>query len=62
MIRQQFYGWFDAKARVFRLSRYPADAPVRPSTEFATKADLMALIERKKARVMWWPPLPEGAS
>lgn len=57
MICRLYYAWFDHKDQAFRLSLYPADAPVRPSIAFQTKAEVNALVERRKARVMWWPPL-----
>ena len=59
MIKRQYFGWFDHKTKTFRVSLYPADAPVRPSTEFETKAEVMTLLERKRAKILWWPPLPE---
>lgn len=58
MIRRTYYGWFDPKRGEFRVSAYPADAPVRPSIALPSKADVMALIERKRAVILWWPELP----
>lgn len=58
-IRTLYYGWYDPKAKEYRLSRYPADAPVRPSIRFEKLAEVDAMIERKRARIMWWPPLPD---
>jgi hypothetical protein len=55
--KQQFFGWFDGES--FRVSRLPADAPVRPSASFETLEEVNALIERKRAQILWWPPLPE---
>lgn len=57
MIRQRLFGWFDQKTGTFRISRYPPDAPVRPSAEFATKAQVTEAMRRKRADVYWWPPL-----
>jgi len=57
MIRRQFYGWFDARRRDFRLSLAPADAPVRPSLGFATKAEAIEFAQRKRGSIMWWPIL-----
>jgi hypothetical protein len=54
--KQTFYGWFDGE--VYRVSRLPADAPVRPSTSFESLEEVNALIERKRAQIVWWPPLP----
>lgn len=60
MIRRRLYGWHDAKKNVFRVSWWPADAPVRPSIEIETKAEVDAMAKRKRADVFWWPPLPPG--
>ena len=59
MIHPIFYGWFDSRAKTFHVSRYPPDAPVRPSIELNTKAEVLALVDRKKGLIMWFPPLPE---
>lgn len=56
--RPLYYGWFDAAKSVFRVSRYPADAPVRPSIEFENKSEIDEMLRRKRADIMWWPPLP----
>ena len=58
-VRSQYYGWFDPKTRVFRLSKYPPDAPVRPSLAFSKRADLIAVVDRKRGNLMWWPPLTQ---
>lgn len=55
MKKQTFYGWYDGS---FHISRLPADAPVRPSASFETLEEVNALIERKRAQIVWWPPLP----
>ena len=55
--RQLFYGWHDERMEVFRLSREPPDAPVRPSIAFDTKSEVDQFAERKRADVMWFPPL-----
>lgn len=52
-----YYGWFDPTAKMFRLSLLPPDAPVRPSLPFPSKSEAMALAQRKRATIMWWPPL-----
>ena len=60
-VKPLFYGWYDAARGVFRVSRYPPDAPVRPSAAFASASDVIEMIERRRARLMWWPPLSEDA-
>jgi hypothetical protein len=59
MIKRDYYGWYDAKAKNFRVSLFPADAPVRPSVAIETKAEVMALVMKKRANIHWWPPLPD---
>ncbi len=59
MGRRLYYGWYDAKAEEFRLSTYPADAPVRPSVAIASMEDVKAILQKRRAEIMWWPPLPE---
>lgn len=54
-----YYGWFDRRARVYRISLLPPDAPVRPSLAFESRAELAAVLERKRWDVMWLPPLTE---
>lgn len=44
---------------VYRVTTEPPDAPVRPSTECESKAEVDAIANRKRARVIWWPPLPK---
>jgi hypothetical protein len=51
------YAWRDEEARNFRVSLLPPDAPVRPSVAVAEKADVMAIAEKKRATVFWWPVL-----
>jgi hypothetical protein len=60
VIKRQYFGWLDAEKHTFRVSLYPPDAPVRPSVEIETKDEVMALIERKRASIYWWPPLPDA--
>jgi len=62
VIRRTFYAWFDPKKREYRLSLYPADAPVRPSVAFETRSDLEEAVERKRGRLLWWPepPMEQG--
>jgi len=58
LAKRTFYGWFDQKKREYRLSSYPADAPVRPSLSFDERASLEEYVLKKRGNVMWWPPLP----
>lgn len=60
MPRPQLYGWHDPR-KGYLVSRYPPDAPVRPALAFATPSEVIAMVERKRATLLWWPPLPEGA-
>jgi hypothetical protein len=55
--RQQLYGWLD-HAKGYLVSRYPPDAPVRPALVFETIGEVTAMVERRKAKILWWPPLP----
>jgi hypothetical protein len=55
--RVQYYGWFDRRSMTFRVSRLPPDAPVRPSIEFASRADAVEVMERRRGTIMWSPPL-----
>ena len=57
MIRARLYGWYDPRRNEYRLSYYPADAPVRPSRAFPDKEQVKAFIDKKRASVLWWPPL-----
>ncbi len=59
MIKRQYYGWLDAGTGKFRISLYPADAPVRPSVELNSIEEVNALIKQKRATIHWWPPLPD---
>jgi hypothetical protein len=56
--RPLLYGWYDGKRGCFMVSRLPADAPVRPAWALSSRAEVTALLERKRADIMWWPPLP----
>lgn len=56
-LRRLYYGWFDPRTQTFRLSSLPPDSPVRASTEFLSCGDAMALATKKKAQIMWSPPL-----
>ena len=60
-IRPLYYGWYEEKTRLYRLSSLPPDAPVRPSREFESLKDVYSLLEKKRAEIMWWPPLPQHA-
>lgn len=57
--RPLYYGWFDAANNVFRVSRYPADAPVRPSIPFENKSEVDEMLKRRRADILWWPPLAQ---
>lgn len=57
MIKKTLFGWFDQTRQEWRLSQYPPDAPVRPSVKFPDKNTLLKFAERKRATVLWWPPL-----
>ena len=59
--RLQLYGWYIPKTRQFRVSRLPPDAPVRPSILMDNLSEVTALVERKRATILWWPPLPQEA-
>ena len=61
MIRRRYYGWWDEKDKVFRLSLVPPDCPVRPSLALETKAEADEWLRRKRGDVYWWPPLPGDA-
>ena len=61
VIRRTFFGWLDSRENVFRLSLIPPDCPIRPSLAFETKADVDDYARRKRARVLWFPPLPQSA-
>jgi hypothetical protein len=39
----------------------PPDAPVRPCIECETRAEVEALAKRRRARIVWWPPLAKLA-
>ena len=56
--KRTLFGWHNARTGEFRLSNYPPDAPVRPSIALASKEDVLALAERRRAQVLWYPPLP----
>ena len=55
--RPQYYGWYDQRNQVYRLSQSPPDSPRRPSKAYQSLAELMLAAERKRAKVYWWPPL-----
>jgi hypothetical protein len=61
VIKRQFFAWFDPDKREYRVSLVAPDSPVRPSIIFEERADLEEYVERKRGRLMWWPPLPLGA-
>lgn len=44
---------------LYRVSLEPPDAPVRPMVECETRAEVDAIAKRKRARIVWWPPLPK---
>ncbi len=41
------------------VSQLPPDAPVRPAVVYESLADVSEMISRKRAKIMWWPPLPD---
>jgi hypothetical protein len=57
MIRRQYYGWYDPKRQEFRLSLLPPDAPVRPSVSYSSMAEIQQMALRRRAQVLWLPPL-----
>jgi hypothetical protein len=59
--RPLLYGWFDSRERLFRLSRLPPDAPIRPSIALTTLEEAKEVAARKKTEILWWPPLPMEA-
>jgi hypothetical protein len=59
-LQRQFFGWHDPK-RGFVVSRYPPDAPVRPSSSFETADEAITAVKRSyRAVILWIPPLPKG--
>lgn len=46
---------------LYRVTIEPPDAPVRPSVECETRAEVDALARRRHARIVWWPPLAKAA-
>lgn len=57
--RHLFYGWYDPNQKEYRVSRYPADAPCRPSISFENLSEVTDMLRRRRAEIMWWPPLPQ---
>lgn len=55
--RRRFYGWHDPARNEYRLSDWPPDAPVRPSSGFETEEELAAYLKRRRGRVEWYPEL-----
>jgi hypothetical protein len=58
MIKPTYYGWYDPKVDEFRLSLYPADAPIRPSIALGSMDEVRDLAKRRRAKILWHPPLP----
>lgn len=56
-LQREFFGWFDLRRNTYMVSRYPADAPVRPSIPFETLSEVNQMLLQRKATIMWWPPL-----
>lgn len=48
-----FYGWFDVQRSCYRISRDPADAPVRGSIEFDTDVEAEAFVRSRRCAMMW---------
>jgi hypothetical protein len=59
MRRRLLYGWFDADKKAFKITKYPPDAPIRPSLEIETMDGVDEFLKRARADVYWWPPLPD---
>ena len=56
-IIQTFYGWLEAG--VYRISRRPHDAPIRPVfAESMDRIELEQFAFKRRGRILWWPPLP----
>jgi hypothetical protein len=47
---------------LYRVTLEPPDAPVRPSVECETRAEVDAFAKRRRARIVWWPPLSKTAN
>lgn len=56
--RRQFFGWYDPTTREFLISLYPPDAPVRPALRLDSMSQVETFREKKRADILWWPPLP----
>jgi hypothetical protein len=60
--RLLLYGWYDEKRGKFFVSKLPPDAPVRPAVPLDSINDVQAMLDRKRADIYWWPPLPPHIS
>lgn len=58
-LQRQFFGWYDPNRMRYMVSRYPADAPVRPSIPFESLSEVNRMLLQKKATIMWWPELTQ---
>jgi hypothetical protein len=56
-IRITYFGWLAPDG--FHLSLYPADAPVRPNLTLDSIEEVREFARRKRADVLWHPPLPD---
>lgn len=56
--QRQYFGWQDPITKVYWLSKFPPDAPVRRAVPFRTLAELNADVERRRGQVYWDPLLP----
>ena len=57
MIKRTFYAWHDAPGGVYRISLIPPDGPIRPSLAMESVDDVKAYAQRKRAKLIWHPPL-----
>lgn len=62
MRRRLYYGWYDQNKQMFLVSRFPADSPVRPSIAFESEKEVRSMLNRQRAEILWWPPLPRMSS
>lgn len=54
---RQLFAWYDQSKQEWRLSRFPPDAPVRPSLVFESMLKLTEYAQSRRAEVHWHPPL-----
>lgn len=56
-VRRLYYGWYDQKTQTFRVSLMPPDAPVRPSIPFEGRMEIVEMVRKRRADILWSPPL-----